>query len=257
MRKLLIAISFYTRIPIKLKDVSEEEFYNSMILMPFVGVFIGVVLYALSFLFSLIHFKELEALLLMITYIWLTGGLHLDGFADTTDALFSSRDREKMMVIMKDSRLGAFGAIGLILLLLTNWMAMTLVISQYAQALLVMPLFGRTAAIMSTCFCSYAQGGGGLGKRLVEMTKPIHFIEYFVMLLIYATLMTGIAGLLVVMLSYIPSILLMLNLQKRIGGMTGDTIGMTIELNQTFFMVIFTILLINLPSYFSFFTGIF
>jgi adenosylcobinamide-GDP ribazoletransferase len=49
----------------------------------------------------------------------------------------------------------------------------------------------------------------------------------------------------------------MLNLQKRIGGMTGDTIGMTIELNQTFFMVIFTILLINLPSYFSFFTGIF
>jgi adenosylcobinamide-GDP ribazoletransferase len=162
-----------------------------------------------------------------------------------------------MMVIMKDSRLGAFGAIGLILLLLTNWMAMTLVISQYAQALLVMPLFGRTAAIMSTCFCSYAQGGGGLGKRLVEMTKPIHFIEYFVMLLIYATLMTGIAGLLVVMLSYIPSILLMLNLQKRIGGMTGDTIGMTIELNQTFFMVIFTILLINLPSYFSFFTGIF
>jgi adenosylcobinamide-GDP ribazoletransferase len=110
---------------------------------------------------------------------------------------------------------------------------------------------------MSTCFCSYAQGGGGLGKRLVEMTKPIHFIEYFVMLLIYATLMTGIAGLLVVMLSYIPSILLMLNLQKRIGGMTGDTIGMTIELNQTFFMVIFTILLINLPSYFSFFTGIF
>ena len=116
MRKILIAISFFTRFPIKLKDVSEEEFYDSMIFMPLVGLLVGAILFAVSWVLSYIHVIQLQALFTMIVYIWITGGLHLDGFADTVDALFSARDHAKMREIMKDSRLGSFGAIGLILL---------------------------------------------------------------------------------------------------------------------------------------------
>lgn len=257
MRKLLIAISFFTRIPISLKDVTEDEFYNSMMLIPFVGVFIGIILFAAAFLLSFIHLIELQAMLLIIIYIWLTGGLHLDGFADTIDGLFSARDHKKMMEIMKDSRLGAFGAIALILLILTNWIGFQIILSQYSAALLVIPVFGRTAAIMSTCFCHYAEGGGGLGKRFVEMTKPGHFIGYFIFLLIFATVILGIVGLLVTVLSFIPAILLMVMLQKKIGGMTGDTIGLTIEANQIFFIIVLSILISNFPSYFTLFKGMF
>ncbi|WP_296560436.1 adenosylcobinamide-GDP ribazoletransferase [uncultured Acetobacterium sp.] len=247
MRKILIAISFFTRIPIKLKDVSAEEFYDAMILIPLVGVFIGLILFGAANLFSLIHFIQLQALLLVIAYIWLTGGLHLDGFADTTDALFSARDREKMMEIMKDSRLGAFGAIGLILLIMTNWMAYTIILPEHATAILIMPVFGRVAAIMSTCFSTYAPGGGGLGKRFVEMTGLHHFVIYLVLILAYATLILGLPGLLTVLICLLPALLLMKNLQAKIGGMTGDTIGMTIELNQTFFLVVYSVMLINFP----------
>lgn len=257
MRKILIAISFFTRIPIKLKDVTSEEFYDSMILIPIVGLFIGCILYGVSVLFSLIHFIELQALLMVIAYIWLTGGLHLDGFADTTDALFSARDREKMMEIMKDSRLGAFGAIGLILLILTNWLSFTIILPEYSIALLLIPVFGRVAAIMSTCFSTYAPGGGGLGRRFVEMTKLHHFIIYLVSLFLFATLVLGIPGLVTAVVSLIPGIFLMKNLQHKIGGMTGDTIGMTIEMNQTFFMVIYSIIIINFPGYLNLFSGIF
>lgn len=256
MRKILIAISFFTRIPIKLNDVTSEEFYDSMILIPVVGIFIGLVLYSVSILFSFFHFAELQALLLVIAYIWLTGGLHLDGFADTTDALFSARDQQKMMEIMKDSRLGAFGAIGLILLILTNWMTFTIIIPQYSIVLLVMPVFGRVAAIMSTCFSTYAPGGGGLGKRFVEMTKLHHFIIYLLALLGYSTLLLGLPGLVTAVICFLPGILLMKNLQHKIGGMTGDTIGMTIELNQTFFLVIYSVFLINFPMYFQLFRGL-
>lgn len=256
MRKLLIAISFFTRIPIKLADVSAEEFYESMILIPLVGVFIGFILWGAGLLFGLIHFIQLQALLMVIVYIWLTGGLHLDGFADTTDALFSARDRDKMMEIMKDSRLGAFGAIGLILIILTNWMTYTIILPQYGAALLVMPVFGRTMAIMATCFSTYAPGGGGLGKRFVEMTQLRHFIIYLVLLLGYATLILGLPGLLTAVVGLLPALLLMKNLQHKIGGMTGDTIGMTIELNQTFFMVVFAVILINFPGYFNLFSGL-
>ncbi|MBI4856455.1 MAG: adenosylcobinamide-GDP ribazoletransferase [Acetobacterium woodii] len=256
MRKILIAISFFTRIPIKLKDVSNEEFYDSMILIPIVGVFIGLILFGVSILLSFIHFVQLQALLMIIAYIWLTGGLHLDGFADTTDALFSARDQKKMMEIMKDSRLGAFGAIGLILIILTNWMTYTIILPQYSSAILVIPVFGRVAAIMSTCFSTYAPGGGGLGKRFVEMTKLHHFIIYLVFLLGFSTLILGLPGLLTVVICLLPALLLMKNLQHKIGGMTGDTIGMTIELNQTFFMVVFSVFLINFPTYLSLFRGL-
>lgn len=257
MRKILIAISFFTRIPIKLKDVTSEEFYDSMILIPIVGLFIGCILYGVSVLFSFIHFIELQALLMVIAYIWLTGGLHLDGFADTTDALFSARDQEKMMEIMKDSRLGAFGAIGLILLILTNWLSFTIILPEYSIALLLIPVFGRVAAIMSTCFSTYAPGGGGLGRRFVEMTKLHHFIIYLVSLFLFATFVLGIPGLVTAVVSLIPGIILMKNLQYKIGGMTGDTIGMTIEMNQTFFMVIYSIIIINFPGYLNLFSGIF
>lgn len=256
MRKILIAISFFTRIPIKLKDVSTEEFYDSMILIPVVGVFIGLILFGVSILLSFIHFIQLQALLMVIAYIWLTGGLHLDGFADTTDALFSARDREKMMEIMKDSRLGAFGAIGLILIILTNWMTYTIILPEYSSAILIIPVFGRVAAIMSTCFSTYAPGGGGLGKRFVEMTKLHHFIIYLILLMGFSTLILGLPGLLTVVICLLPAFLLMKNLQHKIGGMTGDTIGMTIELNQTFFMVVFSVILINFPTYLNLFRGL-
>jgi len=247
MRKILIAISFFTRIPIKIKDVTSEEFYDSMILIPIVGLFIGLILYGASVLFSFIHFIELQAILMMITYIWLTGGLHLDGFADTTDALFSARDREKMMEIMKDSRLGAFGAIGLILLILTYWIGFIIILPKYSIVLLIMPVFGRVAAIMSTCFSTYAPGGGGLGKRFVEMTQLHHFVVYLLFLLVFATFVLGLSGFIAVVLGFIPGLFLMLNLQRKIGGMTGDTIGMTIEMNQVFFLVIMSVIIINFP----------
>ncbi|AFA48662.1 adenosylcobinamide-GDP ribazoletransferase [Acetobacterium woodii] len=256
MRKLLIAISFFTRIPIKLSDVTNEEFYDSMILIPVVGLFIGLILYGVAIVLSLIHFISLQALLMVIAYIWLTGGLHLDGFADTTDALFSARDQKKMMEIMKDSRLGAFGAIGLILLILTNWMCYTIILPEHSAVLLVVPLFGRVAAIMSTCFSTYAPGGGGLGKRFVEMTKLHHFIIYIVLLFVFATIILGLPGLITAVICLLPALILMKNLQHKIGGMTGDTIGMTIELNQTFFMVVFSVILINFPIYFKLFKGL-
>jgi len=88
------------------------------------------------------------------------------------------------------------------------------------------------------------------------MTQLHHFIIYLVLLLGYATLILGLPGLLTAVICLLPALLLMKNLQHKIGGMTGDTIGMTIELNQTFFLVVFAIILINFPTYFNLFSGL-
>ncbi|MEG0377575.1 MAG: adenosylcobinamide-GDP ribazoletransferase [Eubacterium sp.] len=248
MRKLLIAISFFTRFPIKLKDVSEEEFYDSMIFMPVVGLFIGILLYAVTWALSFIHVIQLQALLTMIIYIWISGGLHLDGFADTVDALFSARDHDKMMEIMKDSRLGSFGAIGLILLFLTIWSCYTALLPVYPLAIILMPVIGRYCAIQSCCFSTYAQGGGGLGRRIVEMTKPVHVIVYLILILPAAYFLLGPLAFYATLGTMLLGFGLMWYLKRKIGGMTGDTIGLTIELTQVIYLVILTIVLANWPG---------
>lgn len=245
MRKILIAISFFTRFPIKLKDVSEDEFYNSMIFMPIVGLFIGALLFLVSWIFSYIHVVSLQALFTMIVYIWITGGLHLDGFADTIDALFSARDHEKMMEIMKDSRLGSFGAIGLILLFLTIWSCYTVVLPQNLLIVLLLPLVGRYCAIQTCCFSTYAEGGGGLGRRIVEMTKPWHVLIYLVLILSFAWFCIGFIAFWAALATMVLNFGLMFYLQRKIGGITGDTIGLTIELTQTIYLVLLAVIQAN------------
>lgn len=249
MRKFLVALSFFTRVPIKLKNVSEDEFYNAMILIPLVGVIIGFFLFAAYGLLTYINLPRLSAILLIILYIWITGGLHLDGLADTVDALFSARDRERMMEIMKDSRLGAFGAIGLLLLFMVLWTDYEALGTASATALIMMPVIGRYNALQSCCFSTYAEGGGGLGKRIVELTKPHHIIIYGTLILAFGFLLTGFAGLICIVITALLNFLLMSYLKHKFGGITGDTIGFTIELTQAIYLTLVVITAVNFPEY--------
>ncbi|MEG0310368.1 MAG: adenosylcobinamide-GDP ribazoletransferase [Eubacterium sp.] len=248
MRKLLIAISFFTRFPIKLKDVTENEFYDSMIFMPVVGVIIGLILYGATWVLSFMHVLPLQSVLILMIYIWITGGLHLDGFADTIDGIFSARDHDKMMEIMKDSRLGSFGAIGLILLFLTIWSCYTAILPVFPMALILVPIVGRYCAIQSCCFSTYAKGGGGLGKRIVEMTKPIHVIIYLILIAGGAYFLISPLALMAMLVTILFAFVLMWYLKRKIGGLTGDTIGLTIELTQVIYLIILTIVLANWPA---------
>lgn len=240
MRKLLIAISFFTRIPFKVDDVSDDEFYESMLLMPIVGLMIG------SFLFIFAEFIHMfrtpigiKAILILMFYVWLSGGLHIDGFCDTLDGIFSSRNREKMMQIMKDSRLGAFGAMGLILLFMTIWTC--LASGMEPVFLVVAPVVGRYCALQSCHLLPYAQGGGGLGKRITEITEMKHVLIYLIALMTLAGSLQfyfKINILLPTTISIIIGLLSAWYIKTKIGGMTGDVIGFTIELMQAVFLLL-------------------
>lgn len=245
MRKLLIAISFFTRFPINIPDVDENEFYESMIMMPIVGLIVGIILGACAWGLSYINLPQVSAIVLIIVYIAVTGGLHFDGVADTVDGIFSARDHKRMMEIMKDSRLGSFGAIGLILLFLTLYSAYGGLVSNHWQYFVVIPLVGRTCAIESCCFTHYANGGGGLGRRIIEITKPWHVVIYAALACACAWLLTGWTGMTAVIVTLIVNLFMMHGLTKKIGGFTGDTIGLTIEVNQAFFAVIACLLIQN------------
>ncbi len=188
------------------------------------GVFIGALLFAVA-LYSPLH-RDLSALLVLICWVVLTGGLHLDGFADSCDGLFASTDPEKRLTIMKDPRVGSWAVIGLILLLLGKWLTIR---ALDPELLVLAPVFGRWALVFAACRFpgARAEGSGayfrqGLGSRqlmLASATVLIVVIHYAAVLLWLMTLVLALA------VGHWAS--------KRLGGgITGDVYGAICELTE-------------------------
>jgi len=121
MNGLLLAVQFFTAIPVRKElPLGRKEVTAMYVALPFVGAVIGLAMYGVSELvLNYLHVGTfLAAVLVVLTGILLTGGLHLDGWADTGDAFFSYKDREKRLEILDDPRLGAFGTMALVLLII-------------------------------------------------------------------------------------------------------------------------------------------
>jgi adenosylcobinamide-GDP ribazoletransferase len=241
IKKILIAISFFTRIPIKLKNVNEEEFYSSLIYIPFSGLVIGLFIYLIGIGLSYLNMTLIQAFILLLAYIWITGGIHLDGFSDTVDGIFSARDRNKILEIMKDSNIGAFGAIGLILLLTGYVVAFYYVFDTSILFLLILPIIGKTSALLSGSVSTYAEGGGGLAKKFVEKSSFIGSIIYMLVTLLASFFLMGIYSVIVLVAVYIVVVMITQYIKKIIGGVTGDTIGFVIEISQVLYLFLMVI----------------
>lgn len=168
-----------------------------------------------------------------VVAIWtlLTLGLHLDGAADTCDALFSWRSRERKLEIMKDSRIGAMGALGLILLLLVKIAAINQLGNQWWLGCLLAPLWGRWADIYGI-FWFPAAREGGLGRTFHDQVRRLDFaLASLSALIISSALLFPWGGLL--LLTVLPLIhATARRMVRSLGGLTGDTYGALSELGE-------------------------
>lgn len=243
MRRLLIALTFLTRIPFpNPTDVTGEEFTQSQHFYPIVGLLLGGILWASSIILLPLYPPLITGALLLILQLVLTGGIHLDGFMDSMDGLLSARPPERMLEIMKDSRVGAFGAITAIALLLLKFTLfaelLTLDSPSTPLILLFMPLLSRWIFLLGVHFFPYARSKG-LGKGFHEAsnrTKWIFFSQgIFLLLLTFWFLKwPGVIGFLTATLF----ILIFTSKSSRLlGGLTGDLYGASIELAELFFLL--------------------
>ena len=169
----------------------------------------------------------------------LTGGFHLDGLADTCDGIFSARRREKMLEIMRDSRLGTHGGLALIFVLL----AKVLTLSELAlrdvpmlAAIASACVAGRAASVLMMYRHRYAREEG-LGNLFIG---KISFRQTWVTLVIAGALVTamlGMHGLRALLVAFIGIFILGQLLKRTLGGQTGDTLGASIELGEVIFLL--------------------
>lgn len=241
-RGFLILLSFFTRIPVGNKVAyNEDSFTKALNIYVLIGAVIGIFLAIVYLIFNNIYVFFLRGLTLTIAYIVLTGGIHLDGAADTADGLFSGRTGEKIFEIMSDSHIGAFGVINLILIILSQ-----LVLFSYLDiySCFLTPVVGRACLVASCYNKKYAKQTKGMGTIFIESINLKVLISNLGILIIlclfsYYKLIAITASFAAIMISYFLSTLI----EDKIKGMTGDTCGFITEISQVIFMILVLLLM--------------
>ncbi len=226
MRGLILATQFLTRLPTpQVRDFEPADLSRCAVWFPAVGLIVGALLAGLALLAGGQQ-PALAALLLLVFWVWITGGLHLDGLADLADALGAARGKpERFLEVLKDPHLGSFGVIALGLMLLAKLLLLTLLPTGAPAALLLIPAWARLGPLFWVWWLPALHGG--MGDRFAWQRQPRAVLLWALPL-----------ALLSVWLS--PRLLLAplliagwgLFLRRRLGGQCGDALGAGIEITE-------------------------
>ena len=249
MMRLLYALRFLTILPIPYRqDEDLRQMARSSVWFPLVGLVIGAMLAGTHHLASSVGLDTAAPVLTTLMWILLTGGLHLDGLADTADGLGGGRTREQRLEIMKDSRIGSFGTLALIgQILLKVTLIHGLADELITPALLIAPMAGRSIVLFTFRIFPAARPGGmgDFFQKNGTWAEPIVGILYS---LTAAWLLLDTAGSLILPAAGIIILPYCLFLTKRLGGLTGDCYGSIIEILEVLILLAISIAYTTVPG---------
>jgi adenosylcobinamide-GDP ribazoletransferase len=234
------ACAFLTIFPVAANlEMDNQRLGRCMGLFPAVGLAIGLGLVICNWLLaSLIPRAVLDCLLLLLL-ILATGALHLDGIADMIDGLAGGSDRESSLRIMKDSRVGAMGVVGLVMLLLLKYLSLYHVpVAQKSAALLLMPTAGRWCQVFLSRCSTYIRAEGGTGSVFVDHVGGAELLRASLTLLMAVLVLFAFKGLLLAGLLLLFAALQMHYFERRLGGVTGDVLGAATEMTEVFSLLL-------------------
>jgi len=252
--RLLDAISFLTIIPLpRRREVSPEEVGRSTGYFPVVGVIIGLILAGLNWLFGLFLPSAVANGLLIVSLVVISGALHLDGFVDTCDGIAGHKSVEDRWRVMHDSRAGAFGIVGVVLLLLVKYVSLNSVPESLLMATLVlMPVVSRWAMVYTVFAYPYARPEG-LGKVFKQGAS---WQRFTIATVITLAVTLGVARWADIGYFYLAGLAIMLGvwvivvavaayLKRKFAGLTGDTYGAINEVAEVGVLVLVCLLAHN------------
>ena len=235
LRHFLTAFRFLTIIPLPWMAENDSEcFPDSVKYFGVVGLCIGIFGSILVYLLSALLPSILLCSILLLYFSLISGFLHLDGVADTADGFFSSRPKEKILAIMKDSRTGAMGVIALIFLLLIKFCALvSLPVEKLPVAALLVPLSGRCAIVYTMSFLPYARENGGLGKMFYATDTSVNIFVTAVIFIFTGIVINFSLAISLLCALVVVTVVFGIWCKRMIGGITGDTLGAICEIIET------------------------
>lgn len=227
----LAALCFLTILPLR-QRATQSELGRSLSYFPLVGLLIGGILLGLDWALGLIFPPSLTSAMVVIALVALTGALHLDGLADTCDGIAMGKTSEERLRIMRDSRIGSFGTVGLFSVLLIKFLALTQ-LSGWDRlcALLLMPTMGRWAMAFSVFAHPYARPSG-MGKVFKEGASLGRILTATAAALTVCLVLIGLGGLMLMVGVWLIALALGRFFRSRLGGFTGDAYGAINEIGE-------------------------
>lgn len=227
---LILGVQFLTRIPInKAVEFNQENIRSSLFFFPFIGMMIGAIASLAFYLIGQIN-MEISAFLTVVVLIIVTGGLHIDGLSDMLDGFLSNGDRKKTLEIMKDSRIGAFGVIGIVLLILGKY----IILKNLALDMWIIIVFSLANSRFVTGIIITSKRTarkGGLGE-LFHSSNPKRSIAYSGIIYMLLLLFLNVTYIIPLIITYLFAELVSAWSLKKIDGMTGDVYGGIMEISE-------------------------
>ncbi|MFD2611060.1 adenosylcobinamide-GDP ribazoletransferase [Paenibacillus gansuensis] len=230
------AVSFLTRFPVPSFGSKEGDWERSPRWYAVVGLLLGAALWGLSFPLEYGLGPMAGAATLLAVWIYMTGALHLDGWMDLADGLGSNRSRERMLEIMKDSRVGAMGVVAAVVLLLLKFTALVMVLSLtgplQSACLLIVPAAGRFLLAVVIRTVPYISSNG-LGQGLREGVTASFLTVQGIGLGGLAYVVSGLGAVPMAAAAAAAAWVLTRKVRSALGGYTGDGYGALVEVTET------------------------
>lgn len=242
MKAFLFALQFLTIIPVKIKSLDQGMIRRSMVYFPLAGLLIGSLLSGENYLLSFFPIKDTALnIILVISLIFLTGGIHLDGLADTADAVFSGKDKQEMLRIMRDPHNGSMGVLSLVSVVLLKIALLSSVLgTQKIPALLLACTLSRWSQVLIMFIFPYARQEGKAEKFMRFISGRV-FIFSTVICVSLSFLIWAGKGVFLMAISAAIAYLTGKNIVKKIGGITGDNIGAINEVIESAVLLVFAV----------------
>ena len=248
MKRFRLAVSFLTILPTRsIDDYQPGDMGRAAVFFPWVGLLLSILVIAANTVLRLFLPLSLTTVITVALWSILTGFLHLDGLADCADALPLAVSKERRLEILKDSRVGSFALISLILFFLTKTIALyTLQDESFWQLAFIITsgmVLARWMMVLLSATQPNARPGGmgddfqlGLGQYSIVISSILPVILCVIGIFLFGAPIIALFILLPCL-----TLLIAQAARRRLGGITGDVIGMTVELSELFALILFTI----------------
>jgi adenosylcobinamide-GDP ribazoletransferase len=238
------AMGFLTVYPLRASDTwTPEALGNSMVYYPLVGLFIGLALWILHLLLIALFPIPVASVLLLAGLAVITGGLHLDGLADTIDGLSGGYNREETLHIFKDPHVGTMAVAGVVLILLAKYASLNVLpLDAMLSCLVLMATLSRFSMVQLACFSPYARASGGLGEPFVRGIRQEHFLTAVLLTVGVALLFGGMRGFMIWLLVSLATLGYQTYFRRRLNGITGDVLGAANEVNEALVLILATMM---------------
>jgi adenosylcobinamide-GDP ribazoletransferase len=228
MYGFIVGLQFLTQLPIRTERSTPRHTADSYYFYPVIGFLIGASAVLVRHVLMMIFPLSFSMAIVLGFLVWISGGLHEDGLADLADAMGGGWTRDDRLRIMKDSRIGAFGALILILALLAKYSALTSMnIGRLDASIVTAQMLGRWAFLPMGYFNRHAHEG--LASEFMKGLTARAVVVATVLSSAAAIALCRIQGLLALALAVAILIFTSLYFRRRIGGISGDCFGATFQ----------------------------